>query len=222
MHKNTADDFQLASRMSALGLPIDLGEFQRPVLINQVGEFYENFVASSYLSRNGIGVGTVCHLTVVNIQAIPVKLCDFELVLPWSNSLLNLLPDPANPDAPEVYRFPGYSAYQYARGDVLPRPGILRRGQSLDGLLLAVGLDPIPSSFRNRTVVPVQLRIFDQFNTGHPTELRLLVDRSEERAAKPKATHRTRRSLFGHPDRQPKESTREPLPDMTEVGEHRT
>ena len=76
----------------------------------------------------------------------------------------------------------------------------LRRGQPLEGYLLAVDPEPVPSEIRHRADVTAKLTIFDQFDQGYSYDVVLRVDRSAEWAPKPVAP-KPRRRLFDKPDR---------------------
>jgi len=76
----------------------------------------------------------------------------------------------------------------------------LRRGQPLEGYLLAIDSEPIPVEIQHGTDVTAKLTIFDQFDQGYSYDVVLRVDRSVEWGPKPVAPKRRSR-LFDRPDR---------------------
>jgi hypothetical protein len=134
-------------------------------------------------------------------RGVPFMLSGMELCLPWRSTPATLLPDPADSNAPTIYRFPGYNASQYDKSEVIFQTGkTLRRGQLLEGYLLAIDPDPIPAEIRHRTNATAKLTIFDQFDAAHSSDLILMVDRSAEWGPKPVAPQ-PRIRLFDRPDR---------------------
>jgi hypothetical protein len=124
-----------------------------------------------------------------------------ELCLPWKNTPASLLQDPADSNAPAIYKFPRYNASQYDRSEVIFQSGkTLRRGQLLEGYLLAVDPEPVPSEIRHGTDITAKLTIFDQFDAEHSSDLILRADRSAEWGPKPVAP-KPRKRLFDNPDR---------------------
>jgi hypothetical protein len=132
---------------------------------------------------------------------MPFVLSGVDLYLAWKNAPAPLLPDPADSNAPRIYKFSKYGASQYDKGEVIFQSDkTLRRGQQLEGFLLATDPDPIPAEIRHGTDVTANLRIFDQFDHEHSYDLDLSVDRSAEWGPKP-AAPKSRRRLFHQPDR---------------------
>lgn len=74
---------------------------------------------------------------------------------------------------------------------------VLRRGQVVEGWLLATGITPIPAGYRNFSVVPFQLTFWDQLGNEFQTPGNLSVLRTAQR-------HRTNRrrgtGLYGLDD----------------------
>ena len=98
--------------------------------------------------------------------------CDFELRPSWKNTPTILLPDPADPNAPQIYKFSAYNASQFDKSQiVLQSNKTLRRGQLLEGYLLAIDPDPIPPEIQQGARVIAELTIFDKFDAGHCSDL---------------------------------------------------
>jgi hypothetical protein len=107
----------------------------------------------------------------------------------------------ADSNAPAIYKFSRYHASQYDRSEVIFQAGkTLRCGQLLEGYLLAVDPEPVPSEIRHGTHITAKLTIFDQFDAEHSSDLILRADRSAEWGPKPVAP-KPRKRLFDNPDR---------------------
>jgi hypothetical protein len=162
--------------MRAMGAPIDLGRFEKDLVVHR-------------------------YITIIGKRAVPFTLCGFELYLPGKNTPAQLLPDPADPYAPAVYTFSAYDTSRYEKKEMIFQSGkTLRRGQLLEGYLLAIDPDPIPAEIRHRTNATAKLTIFDQFDAAHSSDLILTVDRSAEWGPKPVAPQ-PRITLFDQSDR---------------------
>jgi hypothetical protein len=112
-----------------------------------------------------------------------------------------LLPDPADPNAPQIYKFSDYDAARFDKSQVIVQSGkTLHRGQFIEGFLLAICDDPIPPEIRQGERVTATLMIVDQFDEVHSHNLGLLVDRLAELGPKPEAP-KPRKRLFDLPDK---------------------
>ena len=197
---HTAGDLQLARRMHVVGVPLDLGEFEDSLIIRQDRESVVHSIASSYISSHHIGLVIITYIKVVGNSPVPLRLCGFDLRLPWQECPATLLPDPADPLAPAIYKFPGNNGSRFDHSQIIWQSGkTLRRGNSHEGFLLAFEHDPLPIDFKHGVGVPVVLNIFDQFDEIHTQELTLTADRSVEWLPKPKLSPR-RRNLFDKRD----------------------
>jgi hypothetical protein len=198
---SNALDLDLARRMRTAGVPMDAGAFAEALVVRQEGGPFANSVALSYLTTTQIGTIIILHIKMIGNIETTFVLSGVELYLPWKDTPINLLPDPADPSAPEIYKFGRYNASQYDKSQVIFQSGkTLRRGQPLEGYLLAVDPEPVPSEIRHRTDVTAKLTIFDQFDQGYSYDVVLRVDRSVEWGPKPVAPKRRSR-LFDGPDR---------------------
>jgi hypothetical protein len=190
---------------------MDLEMFEEALIITQGEGLGENSIASRYLCRHFISLIIIVYIKIVGNSTVPLTLCSFQLNLLWKDSPASLLPDPADLFAPLTYRFPGQSGEQFDRSDVIVQSGkTLRRGQSVEGFLLAYDGDPIPNTFRHGSNVPVVLNIADQFGGIYSKELSLRADRSVEWRPKPQPA-RPRRRLFDQPDSTQPDFQRLPL-----------
>jgi len=204
--KWTAIDVGLAGRMRAVGVPLDLKEFKEPLIIRQFRDPGVNSFSSGYLTSQCIGSVIISYVQVISAAHQLITISGFELSAPWKDVPLTLLPDPADDFSPQTYRFLGHDASQFDRSQVIPQSGTLRHGQTMEGFLLAIDYDPLPSSFTQGSVIPLRLTIADQFDRLFSKELFFSVDRTAEAKAKPKPVRRFRR-LFDKRDEKEKEST---------------
>jgi hypothetical protein len=193
-------DLNLAHRMRAVGVPLDRDEFEERLIVQQDREPLVNSIASRYLTRSHIGLSIQLYITIVSNSGAPLTLHGFRIWLPWSDTPVALLQDPADPFAPATYRFPGETSGGFDRSQLIARScKTLTRGQAVEGFLLGSHGDPIPRSFRHGTEVPVVLVIEDQFGEVYSKELFLTVDRLAERGSKPKLPQ-PRKRLFDRVD----------------------
>ena len=193
-------DTNLARRMRAVGVPLEPAEFEERLIVHQDREPFVNSIASHYLTRNLIGLTIQLYIMLVSNSEVPLTLRGLRVWLPWADTPVVLLQDPADPIAPETYRFPGQTSGGFDKSQVIVQSGKkLTRGRFVKGFLLGYHGDPIPRSFRHGTEVPIELTIEDQFGEVYSRELFLTVDRSAERGHKPKPP-RPRRSLFDKPE----------------------
>lgn len=200
-NKLSAKDVEIGRRMRAAGIPGEMPVIDPALVIRQDGGAFANSVATSYLTSECMGSIIQAYIKVICKQSAPFMLCGFELRLPWKDTPAVLLPDPANFDAPQIYRFPGYSAAQFDKGEVIVQSNrTLRRGHLVEGYLLAADSDRVPPGIQQGARVVATLTITDQFGEGHDNDLILRVDRSAEWQSKPKA-HKPLRGLFDRPDK---------------------
>lgn len=195
-------DRDQAYRMKALQIPIKTDEFEERLIVCQDKEPCANTIASRYLTTNHMGLTLTSYLRVINNSEIHLTLCGFQVSLPWKDTPALLLQDPADPFAPQTYRFPGENSGGFDISQIIVQSGrTLTRGRYVEGFLLGYDVDPIPPSYRSGTELPVVLTIEDQFGEVYSNELFLAVDRSAERQPKliPKPSRRRKR-LFEKQD----------------------
>jgi hypothetical protein len=197
---SNAGDLEFARRMRALGVRIDLGAFEKDLVILQDGGPPVNSIASCYLTSSHIGSILTSYVKLMANGSVPFGVCGFELFFPWKDTPINLLPDPADPSAPEIYKFGQYNGSRYDKSQVIfQRNKTLRRGQPMEGYLLAIDFDPVPAEIQHGSDVTAKLTILDQYDRPHSSGLVLWVDRSVEYGPKPRAP-KPRKRLFDQPD----------------------
>jgi hypothetical protein len=199
MSKNrNKDDLQIAERMRAVGVPLDLGEFEESLIVTQETDPGANMLSSCYLSRNFISTVIIAYIYITYISKTPLIISDFSLRLPWRTTPVTLLPDPAADFAPQIYTFSRYNATKHDRSEMIQQSGTLRFGQSIKGFLMGTHGDPIEDNFKQRDFVHADLHINGPVETIHIHDLLLQVDLEAERGRKPPAVQR--RNIFDYPD----------------------
>jgi hypothetical protein len=199
-------DLNLADRLRAVGVPLERDEFEECLIVRQSREPFVNSIASRFLTRNYIGLTIHTYITIISNSRDPLRLCGFQVRLPWTDSPIELLQTPSDSFAPPTCKFPGQVHGGFDKSQLIVQFGKkLTRGQSVEGFLLGYHGDPIPRSFRHGAKVPVVLTIADQFGEFYLRELRLTVDRTAERGPKP-APPRPRRRLFDKSDKPKREA----------------
>jgi hypothetical protein len=193
-------DINLAYRMRAVGVPLELDEFEERQIVQQAREPLVDSIAAHYLTQNHIGLTVQLYVSIAYNSGVPLMLCGLQVRLPWTDNLVELLADPVDPFAPATYRFPGQKSIEFDKSEVIVHSGkTLTRGRLVEGFLLGYHCDPIPRSYRHGSEVPVVLTIEDQFGELYSRELFLTVDRTAERKPKPNSRP-PRRSLFDEAD----------------------
>jgi len=193
-------DINLAQRMRAVGVPLERDEFAERLIVQQDRGPFGNSIAVRYLTRSHMYITFKLYTRLVSNSEVPVTLRGLQVRLPWTDTPVELLQDPADPFAPQTYRFPGQTSGGFDRSQVIVQSAkTITRERSIEGFLLGYHADPIPRSFRHGAKVPVVLTIEDQLGETYSRELFLMVDRSAELGPKPKPP-RPRRSLFDKPD----------------------
>jgi hypothetical protein len=127
--------------------------------------------------------------------------------LPWEDRGVSLIEDPVRSQARYgSYWFPGNDSLAFERTAVINHAvnmgRLLRRGKTIEGLLLWVGSERIPGAFGHGVRIPASVIVFDQFGNPYPFEVTLWTDRSEQRA-RDKYTGVSRPGLFARRDPAP-------------------
>jgi hypothetical protein len=216
--KNTTRDesLALARRIRAAGIPIGIEEDDEKgheasgLVIRQVGGVMESSVADSDCSV------TRYIISVCITSNLPGRfaISGFGLECPFKDPFFHFLADPVEMRARwNTYRFPG-SSLEFDRSQVINHLADVRRtlsrGQSVQGLLLGVGFEPIPDCTWPENLMPAFLTVFDQYVCEYSAPVSLWVVRSQglSRRTQTKAWRKGR--LLEAPDWEP---DRAPLPE---------
>ena len=104
---------------------------------------------------------------------------------PWGDPSFEWLADPKDDGRhPAWYTVPG-DTEQFARVEVLNHRinCVLSRGDFREGLLLGVGSEHPPDTYKNYDKVPVAFTILDQWDFRHPGNLQMRMNRLPTRVA---------------------------------------
>ena len=116
------------------------------LLVRQVGG---DVVNSAFDLDCGYGTGYRLALHVaVDLPAF--KILRWELHLPWEDPQFQWLTDPSEEvSLDNMYQVSGCYRLEFPRNEVINHRRLLRRGHSLDGLLLGRGFESIPDLYRH-------------------------------------------------------------------------
>ena len=200
-------EFALARRLRARGIPVDEYEFERMKAACAGLEILEDAgPPSTVFDLSSGGTGCILSVVISNGSKRPLAPARIGFEGPdWET--MSLLPDPHKEyparrgtthrrvrdnsgrivdysNARNFYVFPTRTPMAYPRGEVL-NPRIARRcfvypGESLEGWLLAVGEKPIPPEYRDRDRVKMRLTLFDQRGQFRPAIFHPMVERSRQ------------------------------------------
>jgi hypothetical protein len=137
----------------------------------------------------------------ISVKCTQIAVRGYQIMLPWEDPNFYLLEDPWETHASaKTYRFP-CEGIEYPRDQVLNhRTGMLRRGQCIDGVLMGVGMKPIPSEYTHRSTAELYLSVVTALGECM-TPIIIEIDRSAEFTSKFKPSPVRRRvSLFDKPD----------------------
>jgi len=186
MKSNRTSSLDLARRILAAGIPVDIPEDAegaslalQDIMIRQTGGLVES---NAFDFPGGIGYMLSLAITV-NLPSFAISA--FALEVPWGDDTVRPLEDPLQVDGTsEIYRFWGTNL-EFQRNDVLNHHADLRRivprGCSLTGLLLATGSEPIPEKYARGKEIPAFLAVIDQFGRGYREPVFFWPDCSERR-----------------------------------------
>jgi len=145
------------------------------LLISQVGGVVES---SAFDLDSGYGTGYMLPLHVaVDLPAFGIL--GWQLDLPWEDPQFQWLTDPSEYAFPDsMYQVPACPRLKYPRDEVINHRRTLKRGHSLEGLLLGWGFESIPDSYHHGATIDASLVLIDELNRGFSTTVQLWADRS--------------------------------------------
>lgn len=141
------------------------------------------------LDCGGTGYMLSLHIAV----DLPVfSIWDWRLDPPWEDPLIQWLPEPSGGVYPgNIYQFPGRSGLEFPRDVVINHRRKVRRGHSLDGLLLGCSFRSIPDTYKRGANIDASLVLIDEMGRKFSTPVQLCVDRMAKIDRKP--TKKTKR-----------------------------
>jgi hypothetical protein len=169
-----------AQRLRASGLDVEI-----PEELQEDARAMDIHIAPPHINIvRQLSNGTVAYVIWVQLVALwaRVILQDFRLAAAWDPDLM-----PLTDDGKGLYSF--QKGFDYSRGEVLnhrlERPLFLHhRGDLVEGLLLATGLEPIPDAYQNSMGVLLEVSFMDQFKNDHPARAYAFVERSARQKAR--------------------------------------
>lgn len=166
------------------------------LLVRQVGG---DVVNSAFDLDCGYGTGYRLALHVaVDLPAF--KILRWELHLPWEDPQFQWLTDPSEQvSLDNMYQVSGCYRLELPRNEVINHRRLLRRGHSLDGLLLGRGFESIPDSYRHGAKIEASLVLIDKMERGFTTPVQLWANRGAK-IDRPRRKKNTRGPLFGRRD----------------------
>lgn len=169
----------------------------RGLLIRQV----EGDVVNSAFDLDcGYGTGYILSLHIA-VDLPEFKIWGWKLDLPWEDPRFQWLTDPSEKmSLDNVYKFPDCYRLEFPRDGVINHRRLLRRGHSLDGLLLGWGFESIPDSYRHGEKIEASLMLIDEMERGFTTPVQLWANRMAK-IDRPRRKKKTRGSLLERQDR---------------------
>jgi hypothetical protein len=147
----------------------------------------------------------LCVAITFNLAQFAIS--SFELELPYQG-VVRWLDDPMESDGcSTAYRFPCKDPLEFERNQVLNRLADVRwtysKGQSVSGMLLGIGTEPIPDDFKLGKMIPGFLIVTDQFAQEYRSPVELWADRVQKIREGRTSIIARRGRLFDRPDRKP-------------------
>jgi len=201
MKDKNYDSLDAARRIRAAGRPIYIAEDDGAapsipcdgLLVRQCGGLMESRAIACG------GTAFIIHL-VITSKLPTFAISAFGLEPPWKNEYLNWLEDPLQIDgASRSYRFGVRGVPDFEREHVINHYADVRHifssGHSVKGFLLGYGFDPIPEEFRQGTMAPAFVIVYDQFGRDYrsPVELQVVRNQTQPRVLR-------KRNLLEHRD----------------------
>lgn len=206
-NRETEPNLTLARRIRAAGAAIYIEEddSEAPQIlptglrIRQFGGLIESRAFDFYGAAGYI----LCVAIASNLPQFSISA--FELDLPYKG-MVHWLDDPLEYDGSStVYRFRGKYPLEFERDRVLNHLADVRRayskGQSLKGMLLGLGTEPISDEFQHGRMIPAFLIVSDQFGREYRSPVSLWADRADKLHYNTPPRIPRRGSLLDHPDR---------------------
>src|SRR5579862_8888622 len=179
------DQLAYARRIRSAGrviyIPEDDGEV-RYIPSNALRVYQTGAVIESTAFDLGAGTGFTINL-VVTSRVSGFAVSHIELKLPWDHTHVQWLEDPKVIDGrSRCYRFFGNETLEFERNLVLnhrlKRTQRFSAGESVEGLLLSLGSEPIPEEHPHGKMIPAFVVIYDQFARMCQVTIQLWADRS--------------------------------------------
>ncbi len=195
--KLSEEELLLASQLPGAGIPLD-GEVLEGMQTAGRGLsiFQTGTIADTRIFDLDSGqMALMLLIAICNDSPRIVWIHEYRVEIPWWEPHFRWLEDPARKIPREyTYSVPSLGPAGFDRDDVLNhrlrRNGRLNPDGWLEGLLLGVGQEPIPSNYLDRQPLVLRLWVFDEQGNRFGADVKLLVDRSALRAREKKLGQR--------------------------------
>ncbi len=211
-NKVSQEELVLLSQLRSRGIPLDEEVLEAMQAACRGLSIYETGVGPENTICDLIAGGMALMASVAICNDSPRNVCirEFRPDIPWFEPRFRWLPYPLG-KVPRQYTYslPDPWAAGFEPDDVLNhrvgRRGKLLPGDCIEGLLLGVGQEPMPSHYRDRQTLVMRLWVIDSRGNRFPADIKLLVDRGaqlyRERKLRERASvARRRERLFDRRD----------------------
>ena len=186
-NKISAAELLLASQLRGAGIPLDEELLEamratcRGLSICQTGAGAANIICDLFAG----GMALMASVAIYNDSSRNVWICEFRPDIPWFEPRFRWLPYPLGKKPREyTYSLPDPWPAGFEPDAVLNhrvgRRGKLLPGDCMEGLLLGVGEEPIPSHYRDRQTLVMRVWVIDSRGNRFPADIKLLVDRGAQ------------------------------------------
>src|SRR5712692_3434080 len=200
-NKVSQEELALVSQLRSRGIPLDeevLEAMQaacRGLSIYQTGAVHENRI---YDLVSG-GMALMVSMAIYNDSLPNVWIREFRPEIPWFEPQFRWLPYPLG-KVPREYTYslpdpwPAGFEPDVVLNHRVGRRGKLCPGDCIEGLLLGVGQEPIPSNYRHRQALEMRVWVIDEKGNRFGADITFLVDREAQLARERKLLKRHERS----------------------------
>jgi hypothetical protein len=200
-NKVSEGELVLASQLRGAGIPLDEEVLEgmqaacQGLSIFQIGAVHH----ARIFDLDSGGWGLMVTLEICNDSQRIVWPHECRVDMPWWERHFRWLEDPARKAPREfTYSFPPPGPTDFERDAVLNhrlrRPGRLYPGECIEGFLLGVGQEPIPSNYRHRQSLEMRVWVYDERGGRFGADITFLVDRGAQLAREKKLLKRHERS----------------------------
>ena len=184
VNKLCDEEFLLASELSRAGIPVDAEALKAMEAACHRLAIYQNpnIHETGIYDLDSGGTAYMVSVAFHNSSPAILRLHECRLEIPWWEPCFRWLEDPLGKVPREyTYDFPGPGPVGFERDMVLNhrlgRRGRLCPGDWMEGLLLGVGQESIPSDYRDRQCIKMRLCVFDGRGSTSGAEIKFLVNR---------------------------------------------
>ncbi len=196
-NKLSAQELLLASQLSGAGIPLDAEVLEATEAACRGLAIYQgpNIPDTQIFDLDSGGTGYMLTIAMRSDSPRTLWLHEFRLEIPWWEPRFRWLEYPLGKAPREyTYSFPDPGPVGFEPDDVLNhrlgRKGRLYPGDWIEGLLLGVGQEPMPSHYQDRQALDMRLWVFDEQGNRFGAPIKFLVDRSALRVREKKLGQR--------------------------------